>query len=303
MTETYFYNSNNGDRLYSATSMENWLKKFFTTGVFSGDYQVTLSGAMTLSVGAGYANIDGKVVYSDAATTLSVSTADANSDRVDLVVVERNDVNRAGEVKMVTGTPGSGAPARTWTATVKQLVLAEVLVPAGSISVQAYNITDKRGDSTVCGYVAQAVQSFTFDQFAEQYNAWFEAMREQISDDDPVEALIAELVDLTPVDLPLTFEDDGWTVDGSGVYTQTIAASNITYEVDGQTVVYPLSNATEAYIDLDMSGATTATAAGLEEAWSQVGRVTVAAAGVTAYCYDYPPSVDLPCIMRVVKKR
>ena len=57
----YFWNSDNADRVYDADSFSNWLKKFFTTGVFSGDLMVTPAGGMSLSVSPGYCNIEGKV--------------------------------------------------------------------------------------------------------------------------------------------------------------------------------------------------------------------------------------------------
>lgn len=37
----YFWNSNEHDRVYDADSFSNWLRKFFTTGVFQNDLQVT----------------------------------------------------------------------------------------------------------------------------------------------------------------------------------------------------------------------------------------------------------------------
>ena len=171
----YFWNSDNGDRTYDADSFERWLKKFFTTGVFYGDLQVTANNDMTVNVGAGYANIEGKVRMFAASTSgLVVETAHATYDRIDTVVVERNDTDRAIFLKVVKGgyssDPEPTAPVRS--SGVYQIVLAEVYVAAGVTSITQGVITDKRADTAVCGYVVTPVDTFDFGQFSEQFDAY-----------------------------------------------------------------------------------------------------------------------------------
>ena len=188
--KSLFYNSQNGDRVYDADSFEHMLKKFFTSGVFTGACQVTAAGTgMTCSVGAGYANCDGKIMIFDSATALSFDTAHATYDRIDTVVVERNDTDREITLKVVKGiqssTPVATAPVRS--GGVFQLVLAEVYIAAGETSVSQAIITDKRPDTTVCGYVVTAVQTPDFgelyDQFTEAFMLWFDAIRGQLDED------------------------------------------------------------------------------------------------------------------------
>ena len=188
--KSLFYNSQNGDRVYDADSFEHMLKKFFTSGVFTGACQVTAAGTgMTCSVGAGYANCDGKIRIFDSATALSFDTAHATYDRIDTVVVERNDTDREITLKVVKGiqssTPVATAPVRS--GGVFQLVLAEVYIAAGETSVSQAIITDKRPDTTVCGYVVTAVQTPDFgelyDQFTEAFMLWFDAIRGQLDED------------------------------------------------------------------------------------------------------------------------
>ena len=50
-----FYNSSNGDRVYDASSFEEWLKPFFKSGVFNGELQVTANNNMTVTVATGNA--------------------------------------------------------------------------------------------------------------------------------------------------------------------------------------------------------------------------------------------------------
>ena len=88
-----FYNSVNQDRVYDADSFSDWLKKFFTTGVFKDEMQVTAAGGMYVQVGSGYVNVGGKVMQFDQ-STLTVGTADSRYYRIDSVIVERNDTDR-----------------------------------------------------------------------------------------------------------------------------------------------------------------------------------------------------------------
>ncbi len=188
--KSLFYNSQNGDRVYDADSFEHLLKKFFTSGVFTGACQVTADGTgMTCSVAAGYANCDGKIRIFDSATALSFDNAHATYSRIDTVVVERNDTNREITLKVIKGTysatPTPTAPVRT--GGVYQLVLAEVYIAAGETAVSQAIITDKRPDTTVCGYVVTAVQtpdfSELYDQFTEAFMLWFDAIRDQLDED------------------------------------------------------------------------------------------------------------------------
>ncbi len=175
----YFFNSEkdqqqNDDRTYDADSFSEWLQKFFTTGVFEDDLEVLANNNMTVTVQTGYANVEGKVRLFDATTTLIIETADATYNRIDTVVVERNDTNREITLKVVKGgyssEPTPTAPVRE--NGVYQLVLAEIYVEAGATSITQSIITDKRTDTTVCGLVYTPVDTFDFDQFAVQFEAY-----------------------------------------------------------------------------------------------------------------------------------
>ena len=180
-----FYNSQDNDRVYDADSFSDWLKKFFTTGVFEGDLQVQASEGMKITVGEGYANIEGKVMIWKKPTTLDITTANATFDRIDTVVVERNDSERNFFLKVVTGgasaTPEPPAPVRT--GGVYQLVLAEIHVKAGATAISQANITDKRANADVCGNVAGAVKQIDFSQIQAQYDAYMRERKKQVDAD------------------------------------------------------------------------------------------------------------------------
>lgn len=180
-----FWNSQNGDRVYDANDFSEWLKKFYTTGVFNGDLAVTASGGMTVSVSSGYVNIEGKVKFFSTPTTLTIATAGGTYERIDTVVAECNYSDREITVKVVTGaysaSPKATAPVRT--AAAYQLVLAEIDVPAGLTEITQKNITDMRTDSSVCGLVTGTVNQIDFSTVEAQFNSWFESVKGTLDSD------------------------------------------------------------------------------------------------------------------------
>lgn len=167
-----FWNSLGGDRLYDAESMGKWLSKFFTSGVFAGDCAVTPGTGLSVNVAPGYVNIanpdaanpGGKVVIFDTSTNLTLELADGSKNRIDTVVVERNDNDREITLKIVKGTaattPSATAPVRT--AAIYQIVLAEIYIGAGATSISSSNITDKRNDPFVCGVITGTLNNFSY---------------------------------------------------------------------------------------------------------------------------------------------
>lgn len=171
---TLFYNSQDGDRVYDADSFEHLLKRFFTSGVFSGCCQVLADGGgMSCTVGTGYANCSGKVRFFFESTSLAFANAHATYNRIDTVVIERNDTDREISCKVVQGTyaanPVPKAPVRE--NGIFQLVLAQVYIAAGTTGITQSMITDKRPDTSVCGYVMCAVETPDFSELYSQFEA------------------------------------------------------------------------------------------------------------------------------------
>lgn len=171
-----FYNSVEGDRTYDADSFSDWLKKFFTTGVFKDEMQITASGGMVVQVSGGYTNIGGKVMQFDV-TPLTVGTADSQYYRIDSVVVERNDTLRDFSLKIVAGSTGTSSTVTGITPVrsggVYQLVIAQILVKPGATAITQADITDTRGNENLCGIVAGTVEAMDFTQFNAQFDAYY----------------------------------------------------------------------------------------------------------------------------------
>lgn len=185
LDHAFFYKSVNGDRVYDDASFEHWLKKFFTSGVFLNDLQVTANDNMIVTVGTGYANADGKVKIFENATALQLETAGSTYPRIDSVVVERNDADRDIILKVITGgyssEPVAHIPVRR--DGVYQLVIAQIYVAAGAVKITQANITDTRSDADLCGFVAGAVDQIDFSQIQAQFDAYFAEYKERIATD------------------------------------------------------------------------------------------------------------------------
>jgi len=176
-----FYNSVKvdgvDDRPYDADSFSDWLKKFFTTGVFKDELQVSAVSGMGISVSAGYVNINGKVMMFDA-TPLTIGTADGTYYRIDSVIIERNDTDRQFYIKVVQGNTGAESsvigvtPVRS--GAIYQLVIARIMVRPGATAITQADITDTRADSDLCGIVASTVTEMDFSQFKAQFDTYFE---------------------------------------------------------------------------------------------------------------------------------
>lgn len=264
-SKSLFYNSNNGDRLYDADSFEHWLKKFFTSGVFTGGCQVTASGSgMTCTMSAGYANTDGKVRFFDESVSLTLQNAHSTYDRIDTIVVERNDVDREITAKVVTGsysgTPTATAPVRS--GGIYQLVLAEVYIAAGAVSVSQANITDKRPDTSVCGYVVSAVSTPDFSelyaQFSNQFATWYEHIRDQLDEDaaghlqNEIDTILSQQVLKKKVQITIAagvtsfIYTDNWITVDTDCYAHDIAtqspATSISWTFNNGSVAFQLSS-------------------------------------------------------------
>ena len=172
----FFYNSEDGDRKYDADSFSDWLKKFFTDGVFQGDLQVTAKSGMQVTVGGGYVNIGGKVRLFDVAEDVNIETANPTYNRIDNIVAERNDTERNITIKVVTGGYSSDpvAPDPVRANGVYQLVLAHVHVDAGTTAITQSMIEDTRTDVNLCGYVVTPIDNFDFGQFTTRANAYID---------------------------------------------------------------------------------------------------------------------------------
>ncbi len=249
-----FFNSVGKDRRYSAVDWAKYFKQFIGNGVFgqnSGNMMVVPSAGMALNVNAGSCFINGYVGYCDGETvTLDVG---GTSARVDMVAA-RLDLNARDIHIYVAKGDGTNAPAPSRNSTYYDLVLAYVSIGAGAEEITAANITDKRGDNSVCGWVVGIVDQIDTSALFAQYEArWDMLMAGFAGDETAIIAAFNALLAVKTVNgispdssgnLSLTLDDipDGTakkndkiikcgTVTTAQTYSRDIPTATVTFDV------------------------------------------------------------------------
>lgn len=281
----YFWNDDgNGDREYNADSFEIWLKKFFTSGVFTGELQVTAIGNYSVSVASGYANVDGKVRIFEEATEFKVPTAHSTYPRIDTVVVQRDNEAKAITLKYITGAYSGQNPVVTppvRTGSVYQLVLAEIHVGASATEITSDDIVDKRSDVAVCGLVTAVLGGDTEMNLYQliQTNANHIA--------DNTNAIENGLANITTLLTPksVTIPAANWS--GSVPYTVSVNVSGVKSTDDYEIIGFTPSS----------------TSSNNKTLKEQLGYITygkTAQNQIAFTCVEKKPTVDLPIIIRKV---
>lgn len=182
------------DRTYSSADLASYFASFIGNGVYANPAnQLKVSpanGKMAVNVAIGKAWINGYFYeLSDSAKELAIATGDANNPRIDKVVCSLNLSNRLIELKVIQGAASANPqpPAHSREDEVFDLVLAEVAVAAGAVELSDEDITDKRPDNTVCGFVTGVVEQIDttglFSQYDAEFNTWFEGIQGILDED------------------------------------------------------------------------------------------------------------------------
>ena len=159
MSITYgFFNSVNGDRIYNADDFNSCIDAIASDGVFKrngGGLQVGVNAGMSVQVLNGYARFKGYWIRNDAVMNLTIPAADTLYPRIDAVVIRVDTSARTVTIAIKQGTAAATptAPEMTRSATVNEYCLATVAVAANVTGISMPNITDTRGDASVCGWV------------------------------------------------------------------------------------------------------------------------------------------------------
>ena len=104
------------------------------------------SSGMQAKVKTGKAWIKGHYFESDAVVTLAVSAADPSNPRWDRVVVHLDWTGNTIALTVLTGTAGASptAPTLTQSASIWEIPLARVYVPAGASTIRVGDVVDER---------------------------------------------------------------------------------------------------------------------------------------------------------------
>lgn len=176
--ESGFFNSANGDRLYNAEDISRYFENIMSSGIFkriTDCLKVSAGSGMTLTVAPGAGLIDCHWFRTRTAESVTIPTPHAVLPRFDVVVarLDMSDAVRAITLMAVSGEPAQTpvAPEPIRTATVYDLVLALVYVPAGASAIVDANLTDVRANEWYCGYVHSLVDTPAMQALHSRYRA------------------------------------------------------------------------------------------------------------------------------------
>lgn len=201
---------NNQDVYVGAEWVMKWLHGR-TSGVFGAENNLAMtvvqdSMSIKISDGVGWlsnANGDGIVFWNDSEQTngsklvLTHDVADGVLDRIDRIVVTWETTNYVAlpTISILKGTASINPtpPALTNNNIQRQISLAKVHIPAGTVSLLASMVTDERLDPSVCGIVTETVKIDT--------SAMYDRVNKALQDVDNqskavLDAIQKELADL-----------------------------------------------------------------------------------------------------------
>lgn len=185
-----FFISQSGDRKYTPDWLASYIKAIITTGVFNDECGVTAADGMAVTVAPGRAWVEGYLYLLDTPQRLTVQNADGVLGRLDILVLRLDLTARVIELHVVTGTPSASpeAPALTRSSDVYELELAEISIPAGTISITQELIRDTRLDDALCGLTISPVQHVPTTVFLNQmwaeFIAWFNDVKGILGEDE-----------------------------------------------------------------------------------------------------------------------
>lgn len=188
------YDSDAGtyDRTYTAEQMSLYFKGLVSDGVIAnvGNMMAVTPGTgMTVQVGTGRMFIDSRWLQNSSTLSISISAAHATLARKDIIVARLDYSNRLISIVAKNGTPAATptAPTVQRDGTYFEMKLAEIYINAGATSIAAANITDTRQNENVCGYVTGLVDqietSGMWAQLQDDFETWFDGMKDQLTTD------------------------------------------------------------------------------------------------------------------------
>lgn len=187
---------NNQDVYVGAEWVMKWLHGR-TSGVFGAENNLATSvvpDSMSIEVsdGVGWlsnSNGDGVVFWNDEEKTsgkkltLTHDVADGALDRIDRIVVTWETTNYVAlpTISILKGLASSNpvAPAITNNNIQRQISIANVKIPAGTVSLSASMVTDERLDPSVCGIVTETIKIDT-STMQNQFEAFLKAIQNEL---------------------------------------------------------------------------------------------------------------------------
>lgn len=137
----------------------------YTNGVFTTpitSLMVDATSGMMVAVRSGGCHINGAIGYQSEDASFTIDTSSSNP-RIDRIVArfDTSEDYRNIELYVLKGNASTNPtpPAIRQEDNYYEIVLADIFVRAGATEISASDITDRRADSSVCGFVVPAIPS------------------------------------------------------------------------------------------------------------------------------------------------
>lgn len=179
------------DRAINANDFRNYMAAVVSTGVrrsYLNDLRVTAAGGMALSIGAGFAVVEGAYFLNDTAfNSFTVPTAPTGErSRIDRVVIRLDDSVSVREVTFAykQGTPAAEpvAPALVRSGDIFEIALADIVVAPMATEITQDKITDQRPNEELCGWVSTPLgYEGLIAKVDNEIEEWFAAKRDKLA--------------------------------------------------------------------------------------------------------------------------
>lgn len=181
--KSYFFNAVESggvyDRVYNAEDFTSYLGSLVKNGVLadpSTSLQVMADTGLTLKVKAGECWINGHKMVVDADYSITLDAADSALPRNDAIALRLDMTNRTMTIVVRKGSPSSTpvVPLPYRSSNMWELFVAMVLVRPNATTIAQADISDRRSNTNVCGWVTGLIDQVDtqtlFAQYQDAYN-------------------------------------------------------------------------------------------------------------------------------------
>lgn len=265
-----FFNSVNGDRVYTAEQMSSIFDGLITNGVYESvgnKLVVEPHEGMTIQVNTGRGWFGGKWVNNDALELKTLQNADVTLNRYAAITISlypQSQSVRAAKLEIKYGDLAENPikPTMWRNETVQEYCLAYIYIKAGAKEITAADIEDTRADTDLCGWVTglikqvdsktmwtqwQALFNNSLVGLETQFETWFKTLQGYLAED--AAAQIGGEIALMKngmVKRTATLQALEWYETAeAGVYTQTVAVDAVLS--DSTIMVHPTPEYKDVY--------------------------------------------------------
>lgn len=184
-----FFNSKNGDRVYTAEQLSHLFTGLITNGVYESvgnKLAVRANEGMTIEIRSGRGWFNGQWVNNDAPYLLTLEASDQTLNRYCAVCikVDHTDSGRSATpyLKYSTFATTPSKPIPTRSETVNEYILAYVYIAAKATEIYSGNIEDTRFNTDLCGWVTGLITQLDTQTLYTQWQGLFNGFLTESTD-------------------------------------------------------------------------------------------------------------------------